>query len=647
MSNTIETELDREVEVLGFPINVQTRPGTYVGSTVDEKLGANVILREAVDNSIDELFNTDADTIVIDSSKDGFYLVADNGRGMLIKMHKKYPNETSVQVAVSKMHAGTKFKKLGAGIGMNGLGVKATNALSTDFFMLARVTKDNYDTSIPEVKDRYEKEDNKEGLLYFIHFQKGLRVSQGCLRAEEFPSLFNIDIVVPEGYSTYTIFRPDPEVWKNPTARIPKQNLMNSKLIFEKFRKKEVKIIYNGEEIVDKVEPYRYELFSQIDVKNKEKNDKVDFYITFEFSENLNDRSSLGSVNSLVVNQGLHIVSVEHLLKLGLRKVFGITHDYIFPGLKTFIVCLAAEVDFDSQTKSKLTTIHGHEWQERFQMQEAVDECLRANKAEIMIHVERLNEYAASLENIAAIDKVKAMLVTQGDEAAAKARLPKNVFDAHGTDRSKCELIVVEGKSAGNNVVKAKDDKIHAVLMLQGKPMNTVHKSYEDVLENEEMSDLVLTIGAGINLHHSLDSPRYGKIIIAADGDPDGQAIAALVLGAISYHMTFLVDAGMVYIAEMPLYYHKGQYIYPSDDIKAIIGDGPMPETRFKGLGEMNVNQLRDTLINPELRRLRRVTGDGKEQAMRMLTHSGTRKQLMYERGVGVDPYKLEVPADI
>lgn len=185
--------------------------------------------------------------------------------------------------------------------------------------------------------------------------------------------------------------------------------------------------------------------------------------------------------------------------------------------------------------------------------------------------------------------------------------------------------------SAGGTVVKARNREFHAILKLRGKPKQTTKIDYKAMLQNEEMKDFVSSIGMGIDQMYSLENPRYGMIIIAADADADGAFIAASILATCGTHMKFLLEAGMVYVALSPLYYQEGRYIYPGEEHLLNRKKG---FSRFKGLGEMNPSQLRDTLLDKTKRRLIRVTTDNVEEAIRLMSFSNAKKSLMWDLGI-------------
>jgi DNA gyrase/topoisomerase IV subunit B len=209
--------------------------------------------------------------------------------------------------------------------------------------------------------------------------------------------------------------------------------------------------------------------------------------------------------------------------------------------------------------------------------------------------------------------------------------VPVNVKTCSSRNREKCELFIVEGKSAAGSVIKARNAEYQAVLSLRGKPLNSAGMDILDILQNEEMKDLIATIGTGVDERFSLDKVQYGKIIITADADPDGANIASLVLGLFFSHMKYLIKAGMVYICDSPLYKQGDKYFY-SDNLKDV--DFNKPTQRFKGLGELNITDVKTTITNSDTRRLTRITEEDMRKALRLITDTYARKKLLMESGV-------------
>lgn len=197
-----------------------------------------------------------------------------------------------------------------------------------------------------------------------------------------------------------------------------------------------------------------------------------------------------------------------------------------------------------------------------------------------------------------------------------------------------------EGKSAAGTILKARDRKYQGIIELRGVPMNAINADLDALLDNEEMKNIISAIGVGVNEHYNMSNPRYGKIIVSADADPDGLRIASLIVGMIARKMTFLIEKGMVYVLDSALYKQGNTYIYPGEESKL---DRSKPFKRYKGLGEINVDEAKYMITNPTTRRLKQINLDDVENAIMLLTSSFARKELMIESGILTDPYKLGI----
>jgi DNA gyrase/topoisomerase IV subunit B len=312
-------------------------------------------------------------------------------------------------------------------------------------------------------------------------------------------------------------------------------------------------------------------------------------------------------------------------------------------GLKLNVIALAGEVDFSSQTKERLTKLDGlREDEVAPELSKEFIKIMRANKEYFDDHVERLNAYAATLTKISTINKIKSSMNGSGaSNSRSRSKMPEGLVDAISNNRKECELFITEGKSAGGNIVQARTlDGTQAVIQLRGVPMNAVNADLDTFLDNPEMQVIYRSIGAGVNEFHDISNSRYGKIIIATDADPDGYRIAALVIGMFAKKMTFLIENGMVYFLETPIYKQGTKYIYQSDDIEKEL-DTSKPFIRYKGLGKFNVSDLKIIATGKDTRRLVQVTLDDAEYALTLLTSSYARKCLMIEKDILIDPFKL------
>ena len=629
-------EKDKEIEIihLEFPDNIRTRSGMFIGSTDNP----DIILREVIDNSIDELFNCNhANKINIDTkSFDEWSVISDNGRGIPIQWDSE-KEMTKAQMASSLVNAGSKFNKIGTvAVGLNGVGIKATNALSNRFVILSKITESNYKESIPEVESTYNQLAGTDELFYVLEYAKGIKIFEGGLAKTTIVEKYSIDF--PAGMSTIVAFQPDDTIFTTVRSSYPKKNLYYLKTIFNKFYNKDISVILNGVEVANEFVPYKFEFLSEI-ISQKTK-DKIRFYITFDVDTNMNVTDYAGSVNSLVVDRGVHIDRARECYWSALKSKFGIEHDYITNGLKMLVIVLAGEVDFSSQTKERLVYLSGAKYEDCEPIRSEFKRIFRANEQYFKEHVDRLNAYAESLTKISTITKIKntiAMSSEMGDKIRSK--VPKNVLDASSANRKECELLIIEGKSAGTQLRKKRDSKTQAIFFLRGKPLNAINADLDTLFANEEMKNIIIAIGCGVNEVHSLENPRYDKVILCADADPDGLYISSLMVGMFAKKMSFLIRNRMVYVLKAPLYKQNGKYYYLGDDMSDF--DKTKPFKRFKGLGEMSEEEVKECIVNKETRRLTCITEEQVQYALELLTSTTARKNLMIERGVLVDKYNV------
>lgn len=618
MSKKLHRQEDNKIDVLEFPDNIRSVAGMYIGSSNN----CTNILREAIDNSMDELsFVKSFTDVIVDTGPDGeWFMVADEGRGMPIYMHPMYEGWTASRVATSKINAGGKFNKSHVSSGMNGTGIKTTNALSDKFIMFVKMTSDNYLTTLPEVQSLYKDLKDSEP-YYFIEYNKGVYVKESCIAYNEIESM--IGHTIPRGSSTVVYFEPDYTLIKNRSYEMPIYNFRYKAFIMKEYMDKSIHVIVNGEDKVMELPQYKHKVKHTFkNLRKASTNEKIDVYFSFDISTDLRSKTYKGSVNSLVVNDGLHIRMAVDAIRKAIANLTGCENTYkLEQGIKVRSILSAVKVDFKSQTKEYCNVIDGWDRDLYNELVPKVEAILKKNMKFIKDYVSRIKELDATYKKIADKRYIEGKIKLAGKSKRLKSP-PKNLIDAGSgvKDRDKCELIICEGKSAAGTLTQSRDPLIHAVMGLRGRPLNTVMKNIREVVKNEEMQSLINVIGMGVNQHNDLKNKRFGKIIIAADSDSDGGLIASSVLATMAVHMTFLFNLGMVYVAESPLFLQNGKYIYPSDDIKKL--DRSKDFTRFKGLGELNPDQAKDIFFNKKTRRLIKVTPDGSKKAIRFLEKS-------------------------
>ena len=548
-------------------------------------------------------------------------------------------------------------------------GSSCTNALSEKFVVLSRVTKENYDKSIPIVKDVWNSfgPRSKGDIYYYLEYNKGYKVKETAGKLHDLEGFIFGDKYknqLPEGYSTYVLFKPDPGIFDSVKSKVPVKNLEYFMLIQEKFYKKHVNVILNGESIAGNYPRYKYEICKTITPADTSYNKKVGFYITFEVDPNLGSRDTMASVNGLCTDQGHHVQIAEICYKDALIRNYNMTHGYLLNGLKMIVVALAQELMFDSQTKVRLKSIVKVKSSDFEEVTKEIIKVFRSDPDYWDLHAQRLNAYAESMVSLSTMDRIKKDLmksVTAGS-IRGKAFLPDKLSDATAgsKDRLKCELFLTEGNSAGGSLKSGRKNTLyHAVMPLKGRTLNTIDKTTDQMLDNKELNTIFTAIGLGVDEYNIASDAktkeekwemikkhaRYGKIIISTDADDDGLIIAAVLLSTFSKFSRFLIEFGMVYLSEAPIYKQNGKYFFSSDkDENGLIPgfDQSKPYQRYKGLGEMNKDEVYDSFFNTSTRRLIRVTTEGIEKAQELVRSIDERKRLLTENGILTNPYNLK-----
>lgn len=632
---------DKEIKIiqLEFPDNIRRRPGMFIGSIENP----SVLLREAIDNSIDEIYGcSTCDTIFVDTKSSDWNIVADNGRGMPIT--KTDEGITMAEMAVSRVNAGSKFdKKNDVAVGMNGVGIKATNALSNKFLILSKLTDKKVENSISLVKDYWYGNDNRNSeCFYFLYYENGIKIEENCLTNFEIKEKFSIDF--PSGMSTITAFQPDDTIFSKINCDFPSRNLKYLNFIGKSlFNKGEVKILLNGEQLHDDYQPLSNVFTKEIETRDGY---KIKFLVNFEFDKNLNVVEVTGSVNSLPVDRGIHIDLIKNAYTNALSNYFGITHGYLFYGIRLNVIVLAGEVDFSSQTKERLTYLAGtysRDIDTITELSKGFNAIFKEHEEDWKGHVQRLEALYESMQQISIIDQIKSNVqIASNNRSSYKSNMPANVDDATSSDRSQCSLYIVEGQSAGGNMVKARDRRYDAIFYLRGKPMNGVMSEKEQLWENREMKAIINAVGCGMDEYQVVENPPFSKIIIATDADADGRNIASMLIAFFCARMPAIVRAGMLYSVETPLFIQEGKFAYLGDDVENII-DKSKPFSRIKGLGELDPEELEKYIFDKENRRLVQITMENAKTAIDLVTSTFARKALLVSKQIIRDPYNVGV----
>ena len=576
---------------------VRKRPGMYIGST--DKRGLHHLVWEIVDNSIDEVINGYGNKITITIHSDSSISVEDCGRGVPVGKHTS--GKSTPEVIYTVLHAGGKFESSGYTVsgGLHGVGASVVNALSK--WMRVDIKRDGYE--------------------YSISFKNGGKVDMPLTRGMKTSKT-----------GTKVTFMPDDTIFssKNFSFSTICERMQESAFLLEGLT------IEIKDEIENRSEVYLYDngLKSFVEYINEDKNalhnvvqfegvkDKIDVKVAFQYTESYSE-NIISFVNNVKTSDGgTHEVG----LKTALTRVFNDyarsngylkARDKNLEGPDTregITVILSVKIpeallQFEGQTKSKLGTPQARNAVETI-VSEKLQFFLEENKAvatkivDKMIKSKQVREAARKARDEARNGK-------------SKNKIEKNLSGKLSPAQSKNpkinELFLVEGDSAGGSAKGGRNRKFQAILPLRGKVINTAKASISDILKNEEINTMIHTIGAGVGSDFTVEDSNYDKVIIMTDADVDGAHIQILLLTFFYYYMRGLIEQGKLYIALPPLYkvdYGKTHYYaYSDEELESIKKEhsGKCSIQRYKGLGEMNADQLWETTMNPDTRSLIRV----------------------------------------
>ncbi len=598
----------KHIEVLEGLEPVRRRPGMYIGGT-DEK-ALHHLFAEVIDNAMDEALAGHADWIEVEMAADGFVTVTDNGRGIPVDPHPKFPKKSALEVIMCMLHAGGKFdsKVYETSGGLHGVGVSVANALS----------------------ERMEVEVARGQRLYRMAFERGKPKTklQDAGRA-------------PNRRGTKVRFRPDPQIFGAKVQFKPER-------VFKMTRSKAY--LFGGVEI-------RWSCAKAL-LRGTE---DVPERATFHFADGLRDYLSETLTGATLVHPdiftgsagktgahgtvqwavawtadadgflnsycntiptpdgGTHESGLRTALTRGLKdhaervgqgkRAAAISSDDVMIGAGAMLSVFIREPEFQGQTKDRLATAEAQKIVEQA-IKDPFDHWLAGNPAS----ANKLLDFVAERAEERIRRRQEKDIARKS--AVRKLRLPGKLADCTNSAAEGSEIFVVEGDSAGGSAKQARDRATQAILPLRGKILNVASAGKDKLAQNQQLADLVQALGCGTGAHYRDEDLRYGRVIVMTDADVDGAHIASLLITFFYRQMPQLIDHGHLYLAVPPLYRlsHGGKNFYARDDKhrdqilkKEFNANAKVEVSRFKGLGEMMAAQLKETTMDPKKRTLLRV----------------------------------------
>ncbi len=606
----------KDITVLEGLEPVRKRPAMYIGST--DSRGLHHLVWEVLDNAVDEALNGYCTQINLVIEKDGGVTIIDNGRGIPVDIHPK-TKKPALETILCTLHAGGKFDHIAykSSGGLHGVGASVVNALSEVFFVTVR----------------------RDGFEWTQEFSRGK--PKGGLKKGK-PS---------RAHGTSIYFKPDPDVFSKTHYNYKTiLDVVESKAFLNKGLKIIVENVRDGEKPVsfrydNGIKDYISRIVQGVQLVNpepfyfeKEDDFKIECAVHWTTATDTEIRSFANSIGTS--DGGTHEQALKSALTKAVRayaerknmipkNIKALAPEDVYEGLYGIVSVLVKNPQFQGQTKEKLNNPEISSPIET-SVKNACEAYLLANPTMSEAVVKRVLLAAeARLASRAAKDSVTRKL------SSLKLNLPGKLSDCSSNRVEDTELFIVEGDSAGGSAKMARDRKTQAVLSLRGKILNVEQvASLEKIQANNEIKNLLATLGCGVGQHFDINKLRYNRIILMTDADVDGAHISVLLLTFIYRYMPELINRGHVYLAMPPLYKIEAgkEVIYAMDEMEkekilAKLNGKKYEVGRFKGLGEMNPETLNETTMNPKTRTLMKVL---------VVDHKATGD--VFERLMGKDP---------
>jgi len=612
MTKDQQNYTSQQIVVLEGLEPVRKRPAMYIGST--DTTGLHHCVSEIVDNSNDEALAGFAKNVWVIVHKDNSVSVADDGRGIPVDIMPKY-NKPALEVIMTTLHSGGKFEGEAYKIsgGLHGVGAACVNALSNKF----------------RVEVRREKK------IQFMEFSKGKVVTK--LTTSDKSIYPSIDKLVPSTIDGTTVtFLPDPEIFKETLEfdnkiiikSLKDRAYLTSKIFFHFFDERsntQQHFYFEGGivSLLREINKNKTILHEPIYLHGSDQKTNTDVEIAIQYNDSFQENTP-SFVNIVNTHEGgSHLSGFKSALTRSIKdysvkkeliknKDDSITGDDVREGLTAVIAVRmpSKDLQFEGQTKGRLGNS---------EVQPIVAKIVK----------DELDTFFEEHPDIAKIIVGKSLLAIQIRKAARAAKdaimrkgafdslgLPGKLADCQSKKPEECEIYIVEGDSAGGSAKQGRDRRFQAILPLWGKALNTEGMRLDKVVGSDKLKDFIIALGMGIGETLNPEKLRYHRIILMADADVDGAHISALLLTFLFRHLPYTIENGYVYIAMPPLYKisqgKKFKYVYTDEEkenyLKTIDATKTIDIQRYKGLGEMNPQQLWETTMNPETRILKKVT---------------------------------------